>query len=49
MAHQNRPIVYVNALVIVIFGVLIGWQLRKLVERGSSKGSGKGIKVDASK
>ena len=29
MAHQNRPIVYVNALAIVIFGVLIGWQLRK--------------------
>ncbi len=29
MAHRNRPIVYVNALVIVIFGVLIGWQLRK--------------------
>ena len=29
MAPQNRPIVYVNALVIVICGALIGWQLRK--------------------
>jgi len=28
MAHQNRPIVYAYALVIVIVGFVIGWQLR---------------------
>ncbi|MEE2675640.1 MAG: S26 family signal peptidase [Planctomycetota bacterium] len=28
MAHQNRPIVYASALVIVIVGFVIGWQLR---------------------